>query len=96
MTPLRGRVLSIRRGLNRQYQNEAIVEVEGVTDRSRACSLIGRKVRWVSPKGRAFIGSVLGPHGDGGAVVVRFRKPLPGQILGSVVEIEGPKASTQT
>ncbi len=88
---MKGRVLSIRRGLNRQYQNEAILEVEGVKGRSGACSLVGCKVRWVSPKGKVFIGSVLGPHGDSGAVVVRFRKALPGQILGATVEIEEPQ-----
>ena len=87
---LRGRVLSIRRGLNRQYQNEAILEVEGIKGRSEACSLIGCKVRWVSPKGKVFTGSVLGPHGDGGAVVARFKRALPGHVLGSVVEIEKP------
>lgn len=87
---LKGRVLSIRRGLNRQYQNEAILEVEGIKNRSKACSLIGCKVKWVSSKGKMFMGSVLRPHGDNGAVVARFRKALPGQVIGAVVEVEKP------
>ena len=77
-------ILSFRRGSNTQYQNQVILEVEGVGDRGRASQLIGRKVIWVHPKsGKRFGGKIVGVLGCKGRVVARFRRTLPGQAIGS-------------
>ena len=83
---LTGVVLGPRRGLNRQYQREALVKVEGLDDRSKASSLIGARVELTWGR-KVFKGKVLSLHGDRGVLVARFKKPLPGGVGGSKVTI---------
>jgi large subunit ribosomal protein L35Ae len=55
---------------------------------SEAAQLIGRKVAW--PVGeRKCTGKIVSLHGKNGLVKARFRKGVPGQALGSQVEIIG-------
>jgi len=84
---LRAFVVSYRRGSNSQSERYAIVEVEGVTDYRSASRLIGRKVVWTSPNGRRFVGRIVRVHGNGGRVLVRFRRPLPGQAIGTTAVV---------
>lgn len=87
MHSIRGRIASFKRGLNRQNQREVIVRFDESLPLNEVAKLVGAKVTWVSPKGQRFVGSVLRPHGRGGGLLVRFRKPLPGLALGSKVEL---------
>jgi len=84
---MRGVVVSHRRGRNSIHGYQAIVEVDGVASRDEASALVGRKVVWVTPGGRRFVGKVLAPHGNKGRVRVRFPEGVPGQMIGDVVEI---------
>ena len=84
---LTGVVLGIKRGLNKQYQRDALVKVEGFDDRSKASSLIGAKVELAWRGRKVFKGKVTALHGDRGVVVARFRKPLPGGVAGSKVKL---------
>ena len=84
---MRGVVISHRRGRNSIHEYQAIVDVEGITTREEAGTLRGRKVVWTTPGGRKFVGKVLAPHGNKGRVRVRFSEGVPGQMIGSVVEI---------
>ena len=84
---MRGVVVSHRRGRNSIHEYQAIVEVDGVTSREQASTLRGRKVVWTPPGGRKFVGKVLAPHGNKGRVRVRFEEGVPGQMIGSRVEI---------
>jgi len=79
---LTGVVLGLRRGMNRQYQREALVKVEGVDDRAKASSLIGARVELVWRSGKVFKGKVSALHGDRGVIVARFKKALPGGVAG--------------
>jgi large subunit ribosomal protein L35Ae len=53
---------------------------------SEAGQLIGRKVIWNEGKNK-FIGKIVGLHGKKGVLRARFRKGVPGQALGTTVEL---------
>ncbi len=55
---------------------------------SQASQLIGRKVAWKSGKNK-IIGKIVDTHGNKGLVRAKFRKGLPGQALGTTVELVG-------
>ncbi|MDN5358593.1 MAG: large subunit ribosomal protein L35Ae [Candidatus Diapherotrites archaeon] len=84
---MRGVVVSHRRGRNSIHEYQAIVEVDGVTSREQASTLVGKRVVWTTPGGRKFVGKVLAPHGNKGRVRVRFAEGVPGQMIGDFVEI---------
>ena len=85
---LRGVVVSYRRGPKTQRSKECLIKFFGVKSVGDAGQLIGRKVAW--PVGeRKCIGKILSTHGKKGLVRARFRKGLPGNALGSLVEIIG-------
>jgi len=84
---MRGIVVSQRRGRNSIHEYQAIVEVDGITSREEASTLRGKKVVWTTPGGKRMVGKVLAPHGNKGRVRARFPGGVPGQMIGSVVEI---------
>lgn len=55
---------------------------------SKAGQLIGRKVVLKYEKNN-FIGKIMGFHGKKGVVKAKFRKGVPGQALGTIVELVG-------
>jgi len=85
---MRGIVVNYRGGKHTQYNYQAIVQPENVFTREEASKLVGKKVIWKSPRGKVFVGVVTAPHGNKGKVRVRFRKGIPGQMLGEIVEIQ--------
>jgi large subunit ribosomal protein L35Ae len=71
-----------------QKPKEYLIQFSDVKSVSEAAQLIGRKVAW--PVGeRKCIGRIVSLHGKNGLVKARFRKGVPGQALGSPVEIIG-------
>ena len=85
---LEGVVVSCRRGPRTQRPKEYLIQFRTVKSVSEAGQLIGRKVAW--PLGeRKGIGKIVALHGKKGLVKARFRKGLPGNALGSPVEIIG-------
>ena len=48
--------------------------------------LIGQKVVWTHGKKR-FSGKIMGLHGRNGMVRVKFTRPVPGQAIGTIVEL---------
>ncbi|MCX8198001.1 MAG: 50S ribosomal protein L35ae [Candidatus Micrarchaeota archaeon] len=84
---MKGRLASYRRGVHTEYTNQYIVQVDGVKDRSSANGIIGKRVVWKTPTGKEIVGKVSKAHGNSGAVLVRFEKGLPGQAIGTEVEI---------
>ena len=86
MKMLRGFIVSYRRGPKTQRPKECLLKFPHIKSFSEASSLIGRKVAW--PVGeRKCIGKIVAPHGKKGLVRARFRKGVPGEALGSQVEI---------
>ena len=83
-----GRVVSYRRGPETQKPKEYILIFPGIESVGRAAHLIGRKVAWPIGK-HVSRGKIVAVHGKNGLVRARFRKGIPGQALGSLIEIIG-------
>lgn len=81
----KGVVTSYRRGKHLQHPNQVILLFDEIKTRSQAAALVGRKVKWNLSEEREFLGKILGPHGNSGAVRAKFRTNLPGQAIGSPV-----------
>jgi len=86
-----GVVTSYRRGRHTQYNNQVIVKFEGIESREAATNLLGKKIIWISPGGKVMVGKIIRVHGNKGRVRARFRKGVPGQMIGDIVYlIEDP------
>ena len=84
---MKGRLSNYRRGVHTEYTNQYVVEVEGVRDRPSAGGIIGKRVVWKTQTGKEIVGKVSKAHGNSGAVLARFEKGLPGQAIGTEVDI---------
>ena len=81
-------VISNYRGSKRtQKTSEMVVKVAGVITKIEADKLKGKKIVWKSPAGKEIKGVVKKAHGNNGAVLTKFEKGLPGQSIGTKVEI---------
>jgi len=67
---------------------ECLIQFAHVNSVSLAGRLIGRKVVWKKGKNK-LIGKIVGLHGKKGVVRAKFRKGVPGQALGTTVELVG-------
>ncbi|MEM4733816.1 MAG: 50S ribosomal protein L35ae [Candidatus Bathyarchaeia archaeon] len=83
-----GVIVKYRIGPKSQRPKECIIQFNHVKSFSEACRLVGRKVAWKCGENR-IIGEVVALHGKKGLVRARFRKGLPGQALGTTVELVG-------
>ena len=81
-----GRITNYRTGIREQTSNECLIEFENVTTASLASKLVGQKVTWTNGTTK-LIGKIRGPHGKNGMVRVRFVRGVPGQAIGSIVEL---------
>jgi large subunit ribosomal protein L35Ae len=81
-----GRITNYRTGIREQTSNECLIEFENVTSAGLACKLVGQKVIWKNGTTK-LIGKIRGPHGKNGMVRVRFVRGVPGQAIGSIVEL---------
>jgi ribosomal protein L35AE/L33A len=66
--------------------NECLVQFADVSKVAKANGLIGQKVFWRGEK-KKHTGKITGFHGKNGVVRVKFKKSLPGQALGTTVEL---------
>ena len=85
---LLGYIVNFRIGPRTQNPKECILYFPGYDDHSSASRLIGRKVAWPVGK-RTHRGVRVATHGRRGHVRARVRKGLPGDALGTQVEIIG-------
>lgn len=65
---------------------ECLFQFSNVVTAAEAGQLIGQKVIWKGEKSQ-FIGKIVGFHGKNGTVRVKFRKGVPGQAIGTTVEL---------
>jgi len=84
---MQGLIVNYRIGLKTQTANQYIIKVEGISTKAESQKLRGKKVIWKTSKARAINGKVMQSHGSKGAVRARFEKGLPGQAIGTKVEI---------
>ena len=80
--------MNYRIGIKTQKSNECLVQFTDIANPAKASKLLNQKVIWKSEK-KQFVGKVIGFHGKNGVVRVRFKKGLPGQALGTEVELVG-------
>ncbi len=80
-------VVSYRRGINTQTDNQMILKVKGVISRVEAAKLVGKKVTWTSPAKKEITGEITGAHGNSGCVRARFERGMPGQAQATKVRI---------
>ena len=81
-----GRIVNYRTGPKAQTSRECLIEFETVDTASLAGKLVGQKVTWISGNNK-FVGRIMGPHGRNGMVRVRFPHGVPGQAIGTRVEL---------
>lgn len=82
-----GRITNYRVGESAQQPRECLIEFKNI-DSSAAGKLVGQKVVWGIGK-KAHTGKVVGLHGRNGMVRVKFARPVPGQAIGTTVELIG-------
>jgi len=82
---MEGVIVNYRRGRHRQKTNHIIIETK--LEKEKAENLIGKQLVWKSPKGKEIKGKITSLHGNKGCVRAIFEKGLPGQALGSKIEI---------
>ena len=84
---MKATLLSYRRGRHTQTPNQLLVGIEGCESKAMASRFIGRRVVWKSPAGKEIFGRITQPHGTRGVLRARFSRGLPGDALGSRVEV---------
>ena len=65
---------------------ECLVQFTDIISAAKAGQLIGQKVVWKG-ENKKLSGKIVGFHGKNGAVRVKFKKGVPGQALGTTVEL---------
>ena len=85
---MKARIVNYRSGRHTQTHNQVILQVEGVSKRDAAVKLVGKSVTWKSPAGKELKGKISSAHGNSGCVRVLFETGMPGQSLGTSVELK--------
>ena len=84
---MKGIISNFRMARHHQKGNHMIIKPEGVSDKEKAKALVGKEVVWKSPGGKEIKGKIAKEHGGKGFVRAIFEKGMPGQSIGSSVEI---------
>jgi ribosomal protein L35AE/L33A len=80
-----GKITNYQVGNKSQSPKVCLIEFQGIP-KSDAGKLVGRKVAWKSGKS-CMLGHVISLHGKNGMVRVRFKHGVPGQAIGTMVEL---------
>jgi len=88
-------VIQFRQGRSTQKPRHFLLEMENVDSREKAQKFVGNLVEWVSPgqKKKIIKGEIKSAHGNKGILRAVFEKGLPGQAIGTDVEIKETKSS---
>ena len=86
--PVYGRIMNYRIGIRTQMSRECLIQFADIVSAAKAGKLIGQKVVWTG-ENKKLMGKIVGFHGKNGIVRARFKKGVPGQALGTTVELVG-------
>ena len=87
---LSGRITNYRTGIKAQMPKECLIEFDTITSASLAGKIVGQKVVWENGLNlKSHTGKIVGAHGRNGMVRVKFARALPGQAIGTIVELIG-------
>jgi len=84
--PIYGTIVNYRIGIKTQKPKECLIQFANVNSASLAGQLVNRKVVWKQGDIK-LVGKIVGSHGKKGVVKVKFQKGVPGQALGTTVEL---------
>ncbi|MGQ9640187.1 MAG: 50S ribosomal protein L35ae [Candidatus Bathyarchaeia archaeon] len=82
-----GTIINYKTGMHSQQTHHMLIRLPNIDSAESASRYIGRKAVWTSKTGKRIVGRTVSIHGKSGTLLGRFRRGLPGQALGSSVEI---------
>ena len=83
------KVIQFRRGRRTFKPRHFLIEIPTVDTRESAQKFVGKKITWKSPakEPKTIQGKIASAHGGNGIVRAIFETGLPGQAIGTEVEI---------
>ncbi len=84
---MEGTILNYKKGMHTQKNDEMIIKVSGVNDKSAAEKLVSKIVEWITPSGKTIKGKIVKAHGNKGALKVKFEKGMPGQSITTKLKV---------
>lgn len=84
---MKGVIVNYRMGRHTQTDNQMVIHAKEVDTKEKAEKLVGKSVVWKSPAGKEIKGKITHVHGNKGNMRVLFERGMPGQSLGTHVEI---------
>jgi large subunit ribosomal protein L35Ae len=87
---VKGKVVQFRMGKRTYTPRHFLIEISEVDDREKAKKFIGDTVEWKSPgkTEKIISGKIASTHGNKGVLRAIFEKGLPGQAIGTEVEVK--------
>lgn len=79
---MNAKIVGFRGSRREMYNNYAVIE----TSEKNPAGLIGKKVVWKTQTGKTIAGKILRTHGR--CLLAKFAKGLPGNAVGSELEIK--------
>ena len=82
-------VVQFRRGRKNYTPRHFLIEIPGINNREKAAKFVGKTVEWTSPgqDKKVIVGKISSPHGNKGVVRAVFEIGLPGQAIGTDIEV---------
>jgi len=85
---MKGIVIQFRRGRHTIHERHFLLDF-GFKTKEEASKSKGKEVEWKSPAGKLIRGKISSSHGNSGLVRAIFEKGLPGQAIGTEIELGG-------
>ena len=84
------KVIQFRRGRKNYTPRHFLIEIPSIDSREKATEFVGKMVEWKSTgkEPKIIIGKISSAHGGNGVVRAIFEKGLPGQAIGTDVEVK--------
>ncbi len=84
--PVYARIVNYHIGIKTQASKEILIQVAEAESAGKVGQLVGKKVVWKNQTSK-LVGQIIGLHGKNGMLKAKFKKGLPGQAIGSTVEV---------
>jgi large subunit ribosomal protein L35Ae len=86
---MQGTIVNYRMSRHVQHPRHIVIKIEGYETKEKAKELVGKNVSWKTPaKEQNFIkGKISNTHGNKGCVRALCEKGMPGQAIGTKIEI---------
>ena len=84
-----GKIIQFRRGRKTFKPRHFLIEIPGIKNREEASKFVGKTAEWKSTgkEPTTIKGKISSAHGGNGVVRAIFEKGLPGQAIGTDIEI---------